>query len=470
MMSMEKVCLAVLLDYRSDVMCLFIQEFLITPFRFDTSVSSTASFRKEDLDGERVVFETLKKKIAESTHADSFKLSFEVECSGQEDLNWILSIYEKQDEYHWKLHCRPEGSPGETPVLASQIMKGLANKPKPSLGATSNVLNNCRNGSAPEGDPFPPDKRSAGDEAEATWGGRTYELSNFPSPTLSKVSSFSAENCDESSNIGCVTRAGLKTTGLSDDEGTNNFSANEVRFLKVKPASECDDSIVVLEGKQSFLPPRKRSKSVHHSNAGSVASSSMKADPSAASSSTGNNPSPQPMTLNGKRLDIAVAIARLAKSGYNKDIPLKYAALLARYPSDKNEGFKKMIGTMRTALLVDPTSHQLTTKGTQALQGIGRKIEAVSNKEIFDLIKATKCFGPVHRKIMDILVDGKPMMVTLLAQKAGYNSENASGFKKALSFTKNSDKDRMAVVESTHSHENDQVQLTDLAFPFGRPA
>eukprot|EP00539_Tryblionella_compressa_P000873 CAMPEP_0178733068 /NCGR_PEP_ID=MMETSP0744-20121128/598_1 /TAXON_ID=913974 /ORGANISM="Nitzschia punctata, Strain CCMP561" /LENGTH=118 /DNA_ID=CAMNT_0020385227 /DNA_START=45 /DNA_END=401 /DNA_ORIENTATION=- len=106
---------------------------------------------------------------------------------------------------------------------------------------------------------------------------------------------------------------------------------------------------------------------------------------------------------------------------------------------------------------------RLTPLGKAALQAAGVKIVPVQENEEAHIRIKNELLTPIQRKLFDIISNGKPMSRAKLAKEAGYDHEEMSGFKKAVSTMKS-----LGVLEYIKNGGQDMVQLTDLAFPCGR--
>jgi hypothetical protein len=161
----------------------------------------------------------------------------------------------------------------------------------------------------------------------------------------------------------------------------------------------------------------------------------------------------------GSRQSILAATARLARV-HNGTPPRDLVAIFAGYPSGQTAGYKKMLTNLKKEGFVDfpdKNSMQLTDQGLQASGGDVE--EPLSNEDFHEIIK--EMLQPKHKEAFDFLADGLPRERSELAELLGYPNGETPGFKKTLSQIK-----KQAFVEYVG---RDMVQLSDKAFPFGRP-
>mmetsp|Transcript_23869 Transcript_23869/g.42347 ORF Transcript_23869/g.42347 Transcript_23869/m.42347 type:complete len:169 (-) Transcript_23869:217-723(-) len=99
----------------------------------------------------------------------------------------------------------------------------------------------------------------------------------------------------------------------------------------------------------------------------------------------------------------------------------------------------------------------LTARGEEIAGTVSMEDIASSNKEQQEKMRST--LSPKQQHLFDLLLHG-PRSRQDLAGKLGYESHTAQGFTKLLA--------RVKAQNYIEFIENQMVQLTDLAFPYGR--
>jgi hypothetical protein len=162
----------------------------------------------------------------------------------------------------------------------------------------------------------------------------------------------------------------------------------------------------------------------------------------------------------GNRQTIMASTARLGRL-HDGAPPRDLVAVFAGYPNGQTAGYKKMLSILKKEGFIDfpdKNTMQLTDKGIEETGG--QAPEPLSNEDFHEIIK--EMLQPKHREAFDFLADGRAHERSELAEVLGYDNDGTPGFKKTLSQVK-----KHAFVEFVG---RDMVQLSDKAFPFGRPS
>jgi hypothetical protein len=162
----------------------------------------------------------------------------------------------------------------------------------------------------------------------------------------------------------------------------------------------------------------------------------------------------------GNRQSIMNATARLGRV-HDGAPPRDLVAIFAGYPSGQTAGYKKMLSFLKKEGMVEFPGKDTMTLTDQGVEASGGQVaEPVSNEDFHEIIK--DMLSPKHKEAFDFLADGRACERSELAELLGYPNDATPGFKKTLSQIK-----KQAFVEYVG---RDMVQLSDKAFPFGRPS
>jgi hypothetical protein len=162
----------------------------------------------------------------------------------------------------------------------------------------------------------------------------------------------------------------------------------------------------------------------------------------------------------GNRQSIMQSTARLGRV-HGGAPPRDLVAIFAGYANGQTAGYKKMLSCLKKEGMIefpDKDSMMLTAQGVKASGG--QVVEPLSNFDFHEIIK--DMLPPKHKEAFDFLADGRARERSELAALLSYPNDTTPGFKKTLSQIK-----KQAFVEYVG---RDMVQLSDKAFPFGRPS
>lgn len=174
---------------------------------------------------------------------------------------------------------------------------------------------------------------------------------------------------------------------------------------------------------------------------------------------------PTPRKSTGPKLPVEQKILTALKELLDLGIaapPRLQIALFSGYSNLQSLGFKTAMKKLVTDGLVEyPDKETMSLTQTGVAQAPTAATPATTNEQVQARLKSMlKDKAPV---IFDILHDGRPHIREELAAQVGYSNVMSKGFKDALKQMIS-----LKMVEHPDGNKN-LVQLTDIAFPFGRP-
>jgi predicted transcriptional regulator len=171
--------------------------------------------------------------------------------------------------------------------------------------------------------------------------------------------------------------------------------------------------------------------------------------------------------LNKVHDSILIALAKWDIAG-KKQPDRRQVALMAGC-ADKFEGFKKNLSKLKKEQFVvypDGNTVELTEKGHAHVGSLSVVVKPASNDGMQDFIKSQLLKGKREIEVFDFLKDGGAKSREEIGIATNY-LDKPEGFKKLLSSMKS--RGVLEFPDDTTGQNRKMVQLTEMAFPLGRP-
>lgn len=223
---------------------------------------------------------------------------------------------------------------------------------------------------------------------------------------------------------------------------TSPFHANSVPGMTFAAPSQSNSVQCTLTAPSQVTPPRKRKKTA-----------TVKRCKRVKLGEEGKKPV-------SERIVSALAELRVLKI---IEPPRVQVALFSGYTNVKSAGYAKALSQLKGMDLIEYPSNttvRLTAKGEETVKAVDApKDNAAVHERLKLLLK------PTTIKVFDVLRDGRPHRRTDVATATNYTNEKSAGFAKALSTMSS-----LGILQYLRTEQKETlVQLTDIAFPYGRP-
>ena len=167
-----------------------------------------------------------------------------------------------------------------------------------------------------------------------------------------------------------------------------------------------------------------------------------------------------PPAMSGVAIKIYNALAEMHALG----IPTPqrhHVALLAGYTNVRSTGFAKALGAVKKRELIVFPSGSTVALSPTGIEALPSTIGQPKNNDEMKMRLVGVIKSPKAGEVYDCLFDGKVHRRSELAAAVGYTNIKSTGFAKVLS--------KLGGLGVLHYPDSQTVQLTDIAFPYGRP-
>ena len=138
-----------------------------------------------------------------------------------------------------------------------------------------------------------------------------------------------------------------------------------------------------------------------------------------------------------------------------------HVALLAGYSNVKSAGFSKALCAVKQQGLIEYPSGSTVSLSSKGIASLPHTISKPKNNDEMKMRLLGVVRSPKAQEVYNYLVDGKIHNRADLALAVGYTNIKSAGFTKVLS--------KLGGLGIIHYPNSQSVQLTDIAFPYGRP-